>query len=257
MSNTILVRQEGRVVVLTFNRPEKLNALSTELRKTFHHKLLELDQDDGVGAIVVTGAGVRAFTAGMDLTEASQRKKGEPRAPDEDPVVAMQKCRKPIVFAINGLCITGGMEMMLTADIIIASRTAKFADTHVRVGLMPGWGISQRLSRQIGPQRAKEISLSGNFFDAQRMYDLGVINRVVEPEELMPAAMALARDFADADQQVVMAYKKLIDDGFKMDLAHGLELEHQRSNAYADALPAEHYAKAKVTASTRARKQKA
>jgi len=256
MSNTILVKQEGRAVILTLNRPDKLNALSSELLRTFHRKLLELDRDDGVGAIIVTGAGDRAFTAGMDLSEAAQRK-GKPWAPDEDPVAAMEKCRKPIIFAINGLCITGGMELMLVADIIIASRKAKFADTHVRVGLMPGWGISQRLSRQIGPQRAKEISFSGNFFDAQRMYDLGVINRVVEPEELMPAALALARDFADADQQVVMAYKKVINDGFKTNLADGLELERERAHAYASTLPAEHYAKAKANASSRARQQKA
>ena len=255
MSQTLLVKQEGRVVVLTFNRPEKLNALSGEMRTAYHRKLLELDQDDSVGAIVVTGAG-RAFTAGMDLTEAAERGR-ETLFPEENPIPAMEKCRKPIIFAINGLCITGGMEMMLVADIVIASRAAKFADTHVRVGLMPLWGISQRLSRQIGHQRAKEISLSGNFFDAQRMYDLGVINRVVEPEELMPAAMALARDFADGDQRVVMNYKKLIDDGFKMDLAEGLKLEQERSNAFWASVPADHFEQAKASASTRARQQKA
>src|SRR5665213_1340340 len=115
MSNTLLVQQDGRVVILTMNRPEKLNALSAEMRKSIHHKLFELDKDDGVGAIILTGAGNRAFTAGMDLTEASQRG-GEVKAPDENPVAAIEMCRKPIIFAINGLCITGGMEMMMACD---------------------------------------------------------------------------------------------------------------------------------------------
>jgi enoyl-CoA hydratase len=134
MSNTLLTQQDGRVFVLTLNRPEKLNALSVEMRKALHHEFLELDGDDSVGAIILTGAGDRAFTAGMDLTEASER--GGEVTPDENPVTAIEKCRKPIIVAVNGLCITGGMEMMLACDIVIAARTAKFADTHVRVGLM-------------------------------------------------------------------------------------------------------------------------
>ncbi|MBR1297392.1 enoyl-CoA hydratase [Bradyrhizobium sp. AUGA SZCCT0042] len=255
MSNTLLIKQEGRVVVLTLNRPEKLNALSAEMRKALHYKLLELDKDDGVGAIVLTGAGERAFTAGMDLTEASHRG-GEVMAPDENPVVAIEKCRKPIIVAVNGLCITGGMEMMLACDIVIASSTAKFADTHVRIGLMPGWGISQRLARQVGPQRAKEISLSGNFLDARRAFDLGLINRVVEPEELMEAATALALDFADADQRVVEEYKRLIDDGFGMTMTEGLKLERERARAFSASLPADHFQRGKEAAAKRARSRK-
>jgi enoyl-CoA hydratase len=127
MSNTLLTQQIGRVFVLTLNRPEKLNALFVEMRKALHHKFLELDRDDSVGAIILTGAGDKAFTAGMDLTEASERG-GEVMTPDENPVTAIEKCRKPIIVAVNGLCITGGMEMMLACDIVISARTAKFAD---------------------------------------------------------------------------------------------------------------------------------
>ncbi|WP_375304531.1 enoyl-CoA hydratase [Bradyrhizobium sp. A11] len=254
MSNTLLVEQDGRVVVLTLNRPNKLNALSAEMRKSLHHKLMEIDADHRVGAVILTGAGERAFTAGMDLTEASERG-GEVMAPDENPVVAIEKCRKPIIVAVNGLCITGGMELMLACDVVIASRTARFADTHVRVGLMPGWGISQRLSRQIGPQRAKEISLSGNFVDAQRAFDLGLVNRVVEPGELRTAAMALARDFVGADQQVVMEYKRLIDDGFKLPLSEGLQLERERVLAFNATLSPDHFERAKESAAVRGRNQ--
>ena len=254
MTDTLLSEQHGRVVVLTLNRPEKLNALSVELRKALHDKFLDLDQDEGVGAIILTGAGDRAFTAGLDLTEASQLT-GKLLKPDENPVKAIEKCRKPIIVAVNGLCITGGMEMMLACDVIIASRTARFADTHVRVGLMPGWGISQRLSRQVGPQRAKEISLSGNFLEAERAFELGVINRVVEPQDLMPAAMALAVDFANADQRVVMEYKRLIDDGFAMTLEDGLKLEQERTTAFVATLSPDHFSRGKEAASKRNRGQ--
>lgn len=254
MSNTLLVDQNGRVVVLTLNRPEKLNALSAEMRRSLHHRILEIDADDCVGAVILTGAGERAFTAGMDLIEASERG-GEVMAPDENPVVAIERCRKPIIVAVNGLCITGGMEMMLACDVVIASRTARFADTHVRVGLMPGWGISQRLARQIGPQRAKEISLSGNFVDAQRAFDLGLVNRVVEPGQLQTTAMALARDFAGADQRVVMAYKRLIDDGFKLPLSEGLQLERERVLAFNATLSPDHFKRGKEIAAVRGRNQ--
>jgi enoyl-CoA hydratase len=231
MPDTVLETRDGRVAVLTLNRPEKLNALSAELLRTLHRRILELDKEDACGAIVLTGAGDRAFTAGMDLTEAAERGT-EMVPPDQNVVTAILACGKPIIVAVNGLCITGGMEIMLACDVVMASRKAKFADTHVRVGLMPGWGLSQRLSRQVGPQRAKEISLSGNFLDAQRAYDLGVINRVVEPEELMPQAIALARDFADANMDVSMQYKRLIDEGFAMNLEDGLALEKKRSDEF-------------------------
>jgi enoyl-CoA hydratase len=254
VSNTLKIERDGRVAVLTLNRPEALNALSAELRRALHLTILELNADDGVGAIVLTGTGDRAFTAGMDLKEAAVREPGEPD-PQENPAIAIDQCRKPIIVAVNGLCITGGMEIMLCCDVVYAARTARFADTHVRVGLMPGWGISQRMARQIGPQRAKEISLSGNFIDAQRALDIGLINRVFEPEELMPAALALAHDFADTNSRVVMAYKAVIDDGFEMDLADGLALEHERAAAFFASLQPGELEANRISASSRNRKE--
>ncbi|MDP3659834.1 enoyl-CoA hydratase [Phenylobacterium sp.] len=254
MSQTLLIERDGAVAILTLNRPEKLNALSGELRRALHHALHDLDADESCGAIILTGAGDRAFTAGMDLKEAAERR-GQLAAPDENPAAAIDQCRKPIIVAVNGLCITGGMEIMLACDIIIASTNAKFADTHVRVGLLPGWGISQRLSRQVGPQRAKEISLSGNFFEAQRAFDLGLINRVVEPHELMPAALALAHDFASANRKVMLEYKRLIDDGFEMELKDALALELERSRAFTQSLTPEDFTRGKEAASLRNRTQ--
>ena len=149
-------------MILTLNRPEALNALSAELVRAFVHALRTAD-DGTVATIILTGQGDRAFTAGMDLKEAA----------------AIARCRTPIMVAVNGLCITGGMEIMLACDIVIASSTARFADTYVKVGLLPGWGISQRMARQIGPQRAKEISLTGTFVSAERALEIGLVKRVV------------------------------------------------------------------------------
>jgi enoyl-CoA hydratase len=234
MSPTLLMDRDGRVMILTLNRPEALNALSTELIGALVDAIRACDADDGIGAIVLTGKGDRAFTAGMDLKEAAQSLPA--RSPGDDPGTVIAQCRKPIIVAVNGLCITGGMEIMLTCDIVIAASTARFADTHVRVGLLPGWGISQRLARQIGPQRAKEISLSGNFVDAQRAFDIGLVNRVVEPDELMPHALKLAHDIADGNSEVVQAYKRLIDEGYAMTLADALPMERDRGHAHATSL---------------------
>jgi enoyl-CoA hydratase len=235
MSPTLLLDRDGRVMILTLNRPESLNALSAELIGALVQAVRACDADDGIGTIVLTGKGDRAFTAGMDLKEAAQST--QPLSgPEYDPGTAIAECRKPIIVAVNGLCITGGMEIMLACDIVIAASTARFADTHVRAGLLPGWGISQRLARQIGPQRAKEISLSGNFVDVQRAFDIGLVNRVVEPAELMPCALRLAHDIADGNSAVVQAYKRLIDEGYTMTLKDALVTERKRGLVHAASL---------------------
>jgi enoyl-CoA hydratase len=141
-------------------------------------------------------------------------------------------CRKPVLAAINGAAITGGLELALACDILLASTKARFADTHVRVGVIPGWGLSQRLSRLIGVSRAKEMSLSGRMIDAQTALAWGLVNRVVAPEDLLPAARALAAEIAGCDPQMVAAYKALIDDGFALPFGPALQLEQERSQAH-------------------------
>jgi len=163
-------------------------------------QVLELDADPSVKVIVLTGAGERAFTAGLDLKELSTDPLGMGAANATDPAVnparAVLACSKPIIGAINGVAITGGFEVALACDVLICSTNARFADTHARVGITPGWGLSQKLSRAIGPYRAKELSLTGNFLSAEQAYDWGLVNRVVTPEELMPTALKLAGEMA-------------------------------------------------------------
>ena len=128
----------------------------------------------------------------------------------KDPVRAMAAFSGPVIGAINGVAITGGFELALACDVLIASSNARFADTHARVGVMPGWGLSQKLSRAVGIYRAKELSLSGNFLSAEQANDWGLVNRVVAPEDLMPQARALAEDTLGAGRDHAEAIKALI-----------------------------------------------
>ncbi|SEH17753.1 short chain enoyl-CoA hydratase [Sphingopyxis sp. YR583] len=231
----VLVARDDAVATVTLNRPEAMNALSRALRGELAGAMRELAADESIRAIVLTGAGERAFTAGLDLKElgADTSNLGAANATDadENPVKAIELCPQPVIGAINGVAITGGFEVALACDILIASTNARFADTHARVGVMPGWGLSQKLSRLIGIGRAKELSLTGNFLGAEAARDWGLVNRVVAPEALLPAAQALARDIATADPAMVRGYKRLIDDGYALAFAEGLALEQERSTA--------------------------
>lgn len=221
------------VAVVTLNRPEAMNALSKALRAALQDAFVALGADPEVRVIVLTGAGERAFTAGLDLKELSTDPLGMGAAnavdPAQNPARAVLACPKPIIGAINGVAITGGFEVALACDVLICSTNARFADTHARVGITPGWGLSQKLSRCIGPYRAKELSLTGNFLDAAKAYEWGLVNRVVAPDELMPAALQLAAQMADIEADMLVTYKAMIDDGYALAMGDGLELEHARS----------------------------
>jgi enoyl-CoA hydratase len=232
----ILVEITNAVALVTLNRPEAMNALSRALRAELHKTLSALDADPAVKVIVLTGAGDRAFTAGLDLKELGEDPDGLKAAnatePSENPAWAVIACKKPVIGAINGVAITGGFEVALACDVLICSTRARFADTHARVGITPGWGLSQKLSRLIGPYRAKELSLTGNFLDAETAYAWGLANRVVAPEDLIPVALKLASDMAQIELGMLTTYKAMIDEGYELSLREGLELEQARSRAH-------------------------
>lgn len=252
----LLTSVEDRIVTLTLNRPERLNALSRALREALAEAFGRLRDDADCGVIVLTGAG-RAFCAGLDLKElASQPADDTARAVSgTDLVAAMEQCGKPIIGAINGFAITGGFELALACDILVASTEAKFADTHARVGIMPGWGLSQKLSRLIGIYRAKELSLTGNFLDAHTAASWGLVNRVVQPAELLPTCYALARDILSSDPELVRNYKRLIDDGFGLPYAEARALESQRAREHARRLSPEELAQRRLAVQQRGRQQ--
>ncbi len=230
----ILVERDGPVATVTLNRPEAMNALSRALRQALYETMTALNADDEVRAVVLTGAG-RAFTAGLDLKELGSDPNGLRAAnatgADENPVRAIEVCKKPVIGAINGVAITGGFEVALACDVLIASTNARFADTHARVGILPGWGLSQKLSRLIGIYRAKELSLTGNFLDARTAEAWGLVNRVVEPDQLLPVAQQLAADMATIPPDTLAAYKQLIDEGFARDFGGAMAHEQAFSTA--------------------------
>jgi enoyl-CoA hydratase len=231
----VTIERDGAVAVVTLNRPEAMNALSRALRAELAKAMREVDADDAIRAVVLTGAGPRAFTAGLDLKElgadTSNLGAANAEGAEENPVKAIEQCRKPVIGAINGVAITGGFEVALACDILIASENARFADTHARVGIMPGWGLSQKLSRLIGISRAKELSLSGNFLDAQTACAWGLVNRVVPANELLAVAKRLAADVASAEPGMVSAYKRLIDEGYALPFGEAMALEHRMSSS--------------------------
>jgi enoyl-CoA hydratase len=231
--DVVLVSHDGPVAIVTINRPQAMNALSAAVRVGLARAFRALEADDNVRAIVLTGAGTRAFTAGLDLKELGSEGLGAANAntPDDNPVKAIEQTGKPVIGAINGVAITGGFEVALACDVLIASENARFADTHARVGIMPGWGLSQKLSRLIGPYRARELSLSGNFLDAATAERWGLVNRVVPADQLLAAAVALAHDMATITPSFARAYKRLINDGYELPFGQAMALEAERSTA--------------------------
>lgn len=236
------IERHGATAVLTLNRPQAMNALSHSLMRSIARTVSALGRDDDVRVIILTGAGERAFSAGLDLKElgadASILGAVDDASIEENPVKAIETCPKPVIAAINGVAITGGFELALACDVLIASTGARFADTHGRVGVIPGWGLSQKLPRLIGVYRAKEISFTGNFIDARTACDWGLVNRVVEPGELMPAALKLAAEMAQVSAGYLADYKRLIDDGFDLPYGEAMALEQERSRRYNSAVPA-------------------
>ena len=256
----LLVEKHDSIATLTLNRPQAMNALSGELRQAIIDAFADVSQDDDVGAVILTGAG-RAFCAGVDLKELGGETAIGSRAGDaiegsNSVIGALEGCPKPIIGAINGFAITGGFELALGCDVLIASREARFADTHARVGILPGWGLSQKLPRLIGIVRAKELSLTGNFLSAEQATAWGLVNRVVEPEELLPTCRALALDMMSCHPQTMRAYKALIDRGFGLPFADALRLERHMSGEHMKHVRPEDVAARRAAIQERGRQQR-
>ena len=221
--------------VLTLNRPDALNALSRALMTQLAQAIDRLEADPAVRVLIVTGAG-KAFCAGLDLKElgSGQAAVGgrDGAVAANDPVSALQRFRGPVIGAINGAAVTGGFELALACDVLVASPLARFADTHARVGIAPGWGLSQKLSRAIGIYRAREISLTGNWVSAEQAAAWGFVNRVVPAEQLLDEARRMAQDMLSCLPQMLQRYKAIIDDGFALPFGEGMALEKARSSEF-------------------------
>tara|TARA_R110002049_G_scaffold12576_8_gene56174 strand:- start:7127 stop:7897 length:771 start_codon:yes stop_codon:yes gene_type:complete len=226
MSTVLLEKYEGYAIV-TLNRPDAMNALSRELRRDFVAAFTACTEDPDIRVVILTGNG-KAFCAGFDLKELGSST-AQNSAEEADNVVAraMEAFDGPIIGAINGHCITGGFEMALACDMLIAAESARFADTHARVGMLPGWGLSQKLPRLIGLARAREIAFTGAPVFAQQAYEWGLVNHVVADAELLPRATKMAQDICGCVPAVLSEYQNLIKDGYSMPLDEALQWEEK------------------------------
>lgn len=227
MTGLVIVEEtgDGAVATITMNRPEALNALSVALEEALIAAFRRLAATPGLRAIVLTGAG-RAFSAGVDLKELGQGGRvGRPWHGPESLGGVMRASEIPIIAAVNGFAVTGGLELALQADFIIAAEGARFADTHARVGITPSWGMTQILPRLIGPARARWMSLTGGFIDAALARDWGLATEVVGAADLLPRARALAAEIAETDPLSMSRIRGLIGAGLGLPLAEAMALE--------------------------------
>jgi enoyl-CoA hydratase len=194
----LLIDTTDRVRTLTLNRPKSRNALSRELRTTFFTALRDAEADDDVDVVILTGADP-VFCAGLDLKELGD----STELPDISP--KWPAMRKPVIGAINGAAVTGGLEFALYCDILIASERASFADTHARVGLLPTWGLSVRLPQKVGIGMARRMSLTGDYLSADDALRAGLVTQVVSHDDLLPTARSIAASIVGNNQRAVQA----------------------------------------------------
>ncbi|NGN43041.1 enoyl-CoA hydratase [Mesorhizobium sp. CGMCC 1.15528] len=227
----LLIEIADGVAILRLNRPAALNSLNRTLRAMLIEALAEMDARNDVSAIILTGTG-RAFCAGLDVKELGASGSTVAENIDNDDLgSALSRVKTPLIAAINGLAVTGGFEITLACDIVLAAESAWFQDTHAKIGLLPGWGLSQRLPRVVGPYRAKEISLSARKVTAEEATHLGFVNSVVPDIQLMPEALGLARSIAQWPGEHTRRIKTLIDDGYAITLADALKFEAREAHA--------------------------
>jgi enoyl-CoA hydratase len=229
--DVVLVETRDRVCTITLHRPEVRNALDTALQRASADALAAADSDPGVDIVVLTGSDP-AFCAGLDLRELGgtadnlNLRSDDPGRPS-NPFTALWSMRKPVIGAINGPAVTGGFELALACDFLVASERATFGDTHARVGVTPGGGMSVFLPMAVGLRRAKQISLTGNFVSASEAERIGLVNVVVEHAGLLPAAHRIAIDIVGNDQRAVLKLKALYDRTAAVAPADGLAIEQE------------------------------
>jgi enoyl-CoA hydratase len=236
-SELVRVEMSDGVCTITLDRPEARNALNTALLRASAAALEAAEGDDGVDVIVLTGADP-AFCAGLDLKElASGGANLVGGQPDDgarwsNPIQAVWEMIKPVIGAVNGACVTGGFELALGCDFLVASDRARFGDTHARVGVTPGGGMSVFLPMAVGLRKAKEMTLTGNFVDGAEAHRLGLVNHVVPHAELMPTAQRLARDIAANDGRAVRHLKHLYDHNARLPVGDALAHEQEIFRTY-------------------------
>ncbi|HEY8631100.1 MAG TPA: enoyl-CoA hydratase-related protein [Gaiellaceae bacterium] len=223
----VLVERADPIAVVLLNRPQQLNALSGELMEELVAALEKLDEDEAVRCIVLAGS-ERAFAAGADIAELAA---GTPVSLYQDRRLdrwdTIRSLRTPLVAAVSGFCLGGGCELAMACDLIVASESAKFGQPEINLGVMPGAGGTQRLTRAVGKAVAMDMILSGRMLGAEEARDLGLVARVVAQEAWLEAAKRVAREIAAKSPVSVRLAKEAIDEAFETPLSAGIELERR------------------------------
>lgn len=226
-SEFILSKKEGKVALVTLNRPKKLNALCSKLVDELVDELSTLDNDPEVGAIVLTGS-EKAFAAGADIAEMADMEYIEVF---QDklfaPLRQMRNMKKPIIAAVNGFALGGGCELAMMCDIIYAGNTAKFGQPEIKIGTIPGIGGTQRLTQAVGKSRAMEWCLTGEPITAEEARDAGLVGKIFPAEELVDEAIKTATKIASHSQPIVAMAKECVNQSLELSLTEGLQYERR------------------------------
>ena len=225
----IFEKKEG-VATITLNRPEALNAFSKEVVEEILRAVEEIKVDENVRVVVLTGAGEKAFSAGADIKDMigmTALRARELSFMGERLCLTLENFEKPVIAAINGYALGGGMEVAMACDLRIASENARMGQTEINIGLIPGWGGTQRLTRLVGMTKAKELVFSGKMIDARTAEQIGLLNMVVPTDKFREVVHQLAVDLASKAPVALKVAKALITKGADMDLDAALELERE------------------------------
>ena len=227
MSENVLLERRGRIALITINRPDKLNALNIATRKELSDTLDELRNEDEIRVAVITGAGAKAFVAGADISEFAGRTAVQQRAvmKARNVFVSAEDFPKPLIAMINGFCLGGGCELALSCDIRIASDRAKFGQPEINLGIIPGGGGTQRMTRLIGEGKSMQMVLTGEMIDAQEAYRLGLVNEVYPAAELEAKTMEMANKIAEKSPIALAMAKTSVKNAARNTLREGLERE--------------------------------
>lgn len=228
MYNTIIVETAGRIAHVTINRPDKLNALNAQAKAELKQAFEIIKNDSNVDVVILTGAGEKAFVAGTDIKELTElnTESGKIFSEDGQSVFNLiENLGKPVIAAVNGYVLGGGTELALACHIRIASENAKFGQPEVNLGIIPGYGGTQRLARLIGKGRAMELILTGDQIDAQEAYRIGLVNKVVSQAELMKTAEAVAQKILSKGQLAIRLALKAVNMTAETNLTDGQALE--------------------------------
>jgi len=226
----IRLEVEDGLAVLTIDRPTALNALNSATLKELTNAVEKIADDKKIRAVILTGGGAKAFVAGADISEMQNfnpLKAAKFAQLGQDLLSAIENCAKPIIAAVNGFALGGGTEIAMACDFVYASANAKFGQPEIKLGIIPGFGGTQRLPRLVGKAMAKELVLTGDIIDANEALRIGLVNKVMPLEELLNAAKATAKKIAGYSQVAVHAALDCINKGPEVDLPDALYLERQ------------------------------